>query len=798
MPVWQLSIFVIILAGMEVVLRRKRLHRKRIVSEDKCMNHKERKILYNVLTFALVAVALAMGYIRCNNEKCIRMRCEPYLKEGADIQLQGEIYKKESKNQQILFYLDQVILRVDGKQFSTHSTIVTFEGGDYPIGKTITINGSMKVPASAVNDGNYDARAYYHSQNIDYLVQGESVLGVYGKTDWIAEKLWRLKEKLKENYRMMFPERDAGILVTMLLGDKELIDQEVKQIYQQAGVSHILTISGLHLSLLGMSVYRLLRKKTSFTIAGIVSSVVLGMYVCMIGAGISAKRAFIMFFLMVLGQMLGRSYDSLTGLSLAVLFLLWENPFLVFHAGFQFSVAAVLGATWVRENMERILSISKCRWKKVLEALLASVCIQLMTLPLVAFYYYEIPMYAILLNLLVANMVSVILIFGITCGILGFVSVEVAGFAAAPLGLILHGITGISSACLDLPGAVYLVGTVRIGRMIGYYVIFFLVQLLLLRFRRTHEEFMDSAKQSMWNRAQDIAQLKWEKRMFRKRLFVAGILAFSIMQLLILVPEKNELLCAVLDVGQGDGIYLQPEENVHVFIDGGSSDVAKVGRYRILPFLKYHRVSSIDYWFVSHYDSDHVSGLIQLLEEDYRVENLFLPYEEPDNENYQHLLEAAKKAGTKVLFFPSGSRLEIGSCNILALLPDSTRSVDAGDANENCMVLYVTHPDGNMIFTGDAGEEDEQWILSELAPVKFLKVGHHGSKYSSSEEFLQVLSPEYAVISCSSTNRYGHPHAEAVERLDDIACEVFRTDRVGQISITVDRAGESWGVESKN
>lgn len=811
MPAWQLLIFVIILMGMEVVLRQKRLHRKETVSADTCMNHKEKKILYNVLIFALVTVALAMGYIRCNNESCIRMRCEPYMKEGADIQLQGEIYKKECKNQQLLFYLDQVILRVDGKQFSTHSTIVTFEDGDYPIGKTITINGSMKVPASAANDGNYDARAYYHSLNIDYLVQGESVFGVYGKTDWIAEKLWHLKEKLKENYKMIFPDRDAGILVTMLLGEKELLDQEAKQIYQQAGVSHILTISGLHLSLLGMAIYRLLRRRASFTIAGVVSSVVLGMYVCMVGAGISAKRAFIMFLLMVLGKMLGRTYDSLTGLSVAVLFLLWENPFLVFHAGFQFSVAAVLGATWVRADMERILSIGKCRWKKVWEALLASVAIQLMTLPLVAFYYYEIPMYAVLLNILVANMLSVILIFGITCGILGFVSVKLAGFAAAPLGLILHGITGMSSACLKLPGAVYLVGGLKIWRMIGYYMTLYLALLLLLRFRRTYEELKESAKKNtwisgkrmvrredkdrLWNRGTvnvqreekvrvwDVERFRWEKRRLQKRLFAAGILAVSIMQLLIMAPEKNQLLCAVLDVGQGDGIYLQPGENVHVFIDGGSSDVSKVGRYRMLPFLKYHRVTSIDYWFVSHYDSDHVSGLIQLLEEDYRVENLCLPYEEPDNENYQQLMEIAEKSGTKVVFFSAGSRLEIGSCIIRALLPDPNRSVDAGDANENCMVLYVTHPDGNMVFTGDAGAEDERWILSELAPVKLLKVGHHGSKYSSSEEFLQVLSPEYAVISCSSTNRYGHPHQETLNRLEDAGAKVLRTDEVGAIEV---------------
>lgn len=772
-------LLVVILAGTGMILKR------------------SRALLYLPLICALMLASLAAGYARYHCETQIRQNGEPYLRDGVDIQLQGNIYKKESKNQQNLFYLDHVILQVNGSQFSTHSTIVSFADGDYPIGNTIVLSGTIQLPDVAANDGNFDAQAYYHSLNIDYLVKGESVLGVYGKTNWIAEKLFWLKEKLKENYRIVFSEQNAGVLTTMLLGDKELLETETKEIYQQAGVSHILTISGLHLSLIGMSVYRLLRRKTSFTISGIGSSVVLALYVCMIGAGISAKRALIMFLLMVLAQMLGRSYDSLTGISLAVLLLLWENPFLIFHAGFQFSVAAVFGATWVREQLGRILAIGNRRWNRIWETLVASVSIQLMTFPLVAFYYYEIPVYAVILNVVVANILSLIIILGIFCGVFGFLSLKLAGVFAALLEIVLHGITGISSACLRLPGAVFLVGAVSPGRIIAYYAIFFLALFLLLRFRGKYEDFKENLKKDIRVRGKKSVQAEEKNSVFfRKSLFVGGVLSFSIMFLLILIPEKNRLLCAILDVGQGDGIYLQPEENVHVFIDGGSSDVSKAGQYRILPFLKYHRVTSIDYWFVSHYDGDHINGLLNLLEDDYRVKNLFLPYEEPDNENYQQLLEAAKKAGTKVMFFPAGSRLEIGSCNIRALLPDAARSVDAGDANENCMVLYVTHPAGNMIFTGDAGMEDEQWILPELTPVKLLKVGHHGSKYSCSEEFLQALSPEYAVISCSSTNRYGHPHEETLERLENAGSKILCTMRGGQISFQADEDefGEDYSV----
>ncbi|MGN0342855.1 MAG: DNA internalization-related competence protein ComEC/Rec2 [Roseburia sp.] len=766
--------------------------------ERQCANGK----FYLVLICTYIAVLL--GYYRCDCEERIRGAYESCLEDGACIQLQGRIYKKENKNQQHLFYLDHVILRVDGEIFPTHSTIVTFSDDEYPIGKTITISGTLKLPVPAANDGNYDARAYYRSLNIDYLVNGETVLGVYGKTDRVSEYLYQLREKFKENFIKIFSVENAGILTTMLLGDKELLDTETKEIYQQSGVSHTLTISGLHITLLGMLIYQFLRRKTSFLVSGMGAAIVLVLYVNMAGAGISARRALCMFLLLILGRIMGRSYDSLTGLALAVLLLLWENPFLWFYSGLQFSIAAVIGATYVRERLGRILHLWKSwgkklgkftnlrkLWSKKLgESLLVSVSIQLTTLPLVAFYYYEVPVYGVLLNLIVVNFLSFVLILGIISGVLGFVSLSIARIVAVPLELVLHGITGISHSFLLLPGAVCATGCPDPGRIMAYYCTLFLALQILGQLWRGYEERREKIR--------DKEQLKRENKIFYRRLFTGGCITLGILLAVLLFPVRSSLLCAVLDVGQGDGIYLQPEEGVHVFIDGGSSDVSGVAKYRILPFLKYHRITSIDYWFVSHYDTDHVSGLLQLLEEGYSVENLFLPYEEPDNENYVQLLEAAENVGTRVLYFPAGSVIDMESSSIRALLPDPSRSVDAGDENENCMVLYVTHPSGNMIFTGDAGVEDEQWILPDLSTVKLLKVGHHGSRYSSSEEFLQKLSPEYAVISCSSTNSYGHPHAETLERLDDVGCKVFRTDQAGQISISVDKAENSWDVEGKN
>lgn len=758
---------------------------------------KETKLYENII-FAIAILAMLMGYLQCNTEIHLRQSCESFLQDQAEIRLQGRIYKKEIKDQKQRFYLDHVILQTEGDMISTHNTIVTFPDGDYPIGTTITITGVVRLPEPAANDGNYDARSYYHSLNIDYLVQGKEVMGVYGQTDRISEQLYQCKEKLKENYILLFSDGSAGILTTMLLGDKELLDADIKELYQQAGVAHILTISGLHVSLFGMSLYRLLRRKGSFAVAGLGASCVLLLYVNMIGSGISAKRALVMFLLMILGQILGRSYDSLTGLSLAVICLLMENPFLIFHGGFQFSVAAVLGATWVRSSVGKALG-KPSRWKKLYEALVASVSIQLMTLPLVAYYYYEIPVYSILLNVVITNLLSVVLMIGFVAGLIGMVSVPVASVLAFPLEYLLQGMTAISRVCLTLPGGVCLVGAISPVRIMVYYAILFLTIQFLVRGRRKNDQRLSGSGECP---AGGVRQGTLQPVVLK--MWAWPGVGLILMMFLVFYPAGNPMLCAILDVGQGDGIYLQPERGVHIFIDGGSSDVSDLAKYRILPFLKYHRIDHMDDWFVSHYDGDHISGLLQLLEEGYPVTRLFLPYREPENENYIRLVQAAEQAGTQICFFTGGSELQVGDCRIRALLPDESRSVDAGDENENCMVLYVTHPSGNMLFTGDAGTEDEQWILKqaaedpdlpELSEVKLLKAGHHGSRYSSSEAFLQTLSPEYAVISCGAYNRYGHPHKETIHRLEETNAQIFRTDQAGEVRVILEKDGLGWQVE---
>lgn len=350
--------------------------------------------------------------------------------------LQGKIEKKERKNNQTRLYLNHVFLRIGDKTYKTNSVMVRLkqEPSDQScrIGTTIVLEGNIRQLNRAANDGNYDEFQYYHSLNMDYHFDAERICGEYGREDVLEEKLFMIKEKLKEDYINNLSERNAGILGTMFLGDKELLEKEVSTVFQQAGASHVLVISGMHISCIGLFCYGLLRKKGNSLCACTAAVVFLLCYVKMTGMGISAIRAWIMFALLMAAKLSGRSYDSRTALSVAVLVLVWKNPYLVENAGLQFSVAAILGVVVVakcigqlfpreqkqqtqeRKTGDKAANKMREKWKRqIWQNFLVSLSVQLTTLPLVAYYYYEVPVYALILNLLIVSLLSAVLINGI-------------------------------------------------------------------------------------------------------------------------------------------------------------------------------------------------------------------------------------------------------------------------------------------------------------------------------------------------------------------------------------------------
>ena len=830
------------------------------------VQHKYKRFWLRICGLALI---LIFGILHMQSQIRFRERELEQIREGADISLCGEIYKKEYRKEQLRIYLKNCYAVSDQTSVACNQVMLDLPTDDYLIGELLFVNGKVHTFSSATNEGGFDERNFYFSQKIDFAVKNPRTEraatennGQAGLRVPTSERLWRLRQRISEVYRNAMDQTLAGVLSVMLVGDKSRIDTETKSLYQKAGISHILAISGLHVSLVGMGLYRFFRRRglkygTAF---GAAFAVILS-YAFMSGNGVSTQRAVGMMLLCMLADVLGRGYDLLNALGGVVLLLLWENPFLIGYSGFQFSVTAILvigtAGACIPVEAEKVDEYKKAgrgterkvdekedasvemagnlggisdekkmdekegasaaevgrsggiRVLQCMNKLYGASAVWLGTLPLVALYYYEIPTYAALLNMLVLPLMPILFLCGLTGGLVGCVNLPIAKFLLIPCTVILQIYEKLAGAFLHFPQSNLIVGKPEAFRIFLFYGSFLIIAAL------------------------------WKKKRSSHGLRIIGMVALF---LLLVFPQKQPQEIVVLDVGQGDGTFLRTKENAAVFVDGGSSNVKSVGTYRMLPFLKAKGVRKIDYWLVSHGDFDHISGLLEVLESGYPVKYLVVSewafLNEEETENMQKLLALADQTGTPVLTVAAGDLLWMEETRISFLWPQR-ESGGSSDINDNSLVFLYEDEDFRGLFAGDISSETEKALVktyveydSEIAgseehwgqmaqgegevcteqadavaeyqkyrknllDVDFYKVNHHGSKYSSCEEWLAALSPKVATISCSRKNSYGHPHEETLERLQEVETIVYRTDEVGAITIRLERAEQAVGTDEK-
>lgn len=717
------------------------------------------------MLFYLLAVFcfLCLGWGRYRQEDKLLTGYLPYIEDGSQLYVKGKLDWKEYKNEQYLYYLSSCQigqnLTSPVSRGNSNQIIVCFDSDVYSIGEILFINGTVKKWNTASNEGNFDEKSFYEAKKIDFKIRKPEVLAVSGKKNVLKEELYQLRERLKEVYLATMSERDSGIMTTMLLGDKSLLEEEVKAVYQKAGIFHLMAISGTHLSVIGMTLYRLLRRiGMGFWSAGTVTAQLMGAYGVMVGMGTSVYRAEFMFCMFLLAQAVGRSYDSLNSLGLAALIILFFSPKQLFYAGFQFSFAAVAGIVWAGN----LFSTNETK-RAVLPKIWSGIVIQLVTIPIAAWYYYEVPVYAVLVNLLVMPFMGMILLFGIIGVITGIFWIGAAKLLLFPCHLILSGYEQICSAAMRLPYATVITGQPKIWKLLIYYG---LLTAIIYWFRK---------KQKLWEDA--------EIKVYIPKQFAKAAMTGFVLLCFLFWPMRHSFELDVLDVGQGDGSFLCTESGTTIFIDGGSSDVSQVGKFRILPFLKSKGIRHIDFWFVSHTDADHISGLIEVFEENYKIRNLVFAEGILEDKVYQELVGLAAEAETRIVYMKKGETLRMEAAGLTAVSPECGMGNE--DKNTYSLVLLYEEGDFSGIFTGDIDSEVEKKILERgtIGNVDFYKAAHHGSKSSNSREFLQYLKPKIAAVSCSAKNRYGHPGAEAVAHMEESGSQIFYTMQSGQIKV---------------
>ncbi len=659
------------------------------------------------------------------------------------------------------------------------------------IGNRIRITGEAAVFDSARNPGNFDQRAYYARQGIHVLVWADKLEVISRETDRTAQFLSEVRCTWKD----------------ILVKDKAGLDAEMKKMYQKNGIGHLLAISGLHMSFIGMGIYGLLRKTgLGFIPAGIAGGAVLILYTMMIGAGVSSLRALIMFLIRVGADMTGRDYDLATSLSAAAAVLCARQPLYVTDAGFLLSFGAILGLVLLSpvfgemfrsEKLEAASGRKKdgrtgCAKGKsglhmirqylcgkafaaghwLLSGLASSLAVNVLLLGPVLYFYFEIPPYSVLLNLLVIPVMPVAMASGIIGSALTLLSDSLGGAVLQASGAVLWMYDRLCGAAGAFPGSRFVTGKPDVVWLAGYYVVLGILCGIFYFLRQKTED----------GRSSGILRIPgW-------LLVVCAVVMAAACRLG--CKSEEGIRAAVLDVGQGDCIYIRGDQEDYL-VDGGSSDVSSAGIYRIEPYLLANAVDTLDYVFATHGDEDHINGIRELLENQdlgVRIRNLVLPSEGYLDEKLLELAETARKNGTRTAVMRAGDKIteKTGKTELKCLGPVEGTKLEPG--NEASLVMELTYGDFCMLLTGDVEGQGEESLYKEgeLPQCDVLKAAHHGSRDSTTAEFLKAAQPKVAVISAGVDNRYGHPHEETLERLREAGCSVYSTQENGTLTVRTD------------
>ena len=663
---------------------------------------------------------------------------------------------------------------------------VTGEEASFKIGQQIILEGTFSHFATATNPGEFDVQRYYAAKGIGGRVRQSQILAVGETYSFLREKLYGFRQVLHDRLAEVFPAKEASVMQTLLLGEKEELDAEVKALYQKNGIAHILSISGLHITLLGMGVYRLLKRLgLPVRAAAVGGAMLLLMYGVMVGMSVSASRAIGMYLLQMLGIFVGRTYDMLTGLGLMALLLVLQEPERLCDVSFLMSFGAVLGIciltpvlsgdsremdadaelegkeisvwpVWLRTVADILGDSAYARnkyregWRKVsyegIQRMVstvkggfaASVGVILFTLPVQLWFFYEIPVYSVLLNLLVLPFMSVVVAGGILSLIPGL------GLVGTVDCLILWWYEWICVRFAKLPGAIWCVGRPEVWQIVCYYV-----GILLLVFGREYVEawkrrgtygeknvpgdrlhsvrtlwclITRGADESIRNRKKDcngemiqhsdrrfgicptgvqnaLAKFRcaWQGAMTYMNRVPHLIVAVMILGLLIGLLTGNfdrGSRVTFLDVGQGDGIVVETGQEAYLF-DCGSTSRKNIGEYVLKPYLKSRGTRSLRGVFVSHPDEDHMNGVIELLENgaDWGivVEQLFLPAiaEGKRTESFVTLLAAAEAAEVPVSYIKCGDEIRDSQLRLLCLHPEENTTLADANAYSECFYVEV-------------------------------------------------------------------------------------------------------------
>ena len=576
------------------------------------------------------------------------------------------------------------------------------------LGDKVVVKGKYTLPKKATIPNNFDYQKYLYNNHIFYIMYAKE-LKIIKKNQNITFKIKKYILDKTSNYT------NNGYLNAFIIGDKT--DLEFYETYQNNGISHLFALSGMHISMLSLIIYKLVNK---FKHKDLIVIMFLLFYITLTNFSASILRTIIFFIILKLNKNLDLNISTKNALLITLSIIMIYNPLIVFDIGFQYSGLVTFG-----------LIVSTKYYKKnyFYNLFITSFIALLFSVPITLYNNYELNLLSILNNLINVPLITFVIyplslltfllkflepIYNLTINLLEFI----------------NNISSIFSLNIIVP---------------KIHIIFYLIYYLLIYL------YIESNN--------------------KKYILIACLYLLSF-KLKPFIDRNNYVY--YLDVGQGDSSLIIYNDIVVMNDTGGTSNYnVSSGCIKLLKSLGY---SHIDYLILTHGDFDHMGDSIYLIN-NYKVKNVVLN-NDIFNELETNLIKELKKK--KIKYYQNVEKIPISN-NIITIL--NTEEYD--NENDNSNVIYIELNNYNFMFMGDAGVDKEKDILERynISNIDVLKVGHHGSKTSSSKSFINKINPKYSIISVGKNNRYGHPNKEVLNNLDH--SKIYRTDEDGSIMFKI-------------
>ena len=623
----------------------------------------------------------------------------------------------------------------------------------FKYGDLISIKGEYSAPEISRNYKGFDYSKYLKTLKIYGTIKVEEANLIKEKQlNPILINVNNVKEKMIDNINKNMPQRTRNLLLGILIGERDNIQEDIIESFKTSNLSHILAVSGAHTSyiILGIT-YMISKSKTPKKIGYIITIIALLLFIIITGATYSVIRACIMAIIVIGAKLCYRKENFVTSICTSLLIILIQNPFAINDIGLKLSFMGTIGIIIFNKNITNLFIKLKIK-EKIAKILSITFSAQLMIIPITILNFNTISLTFFISNLLASPLLGIIIILGFISIFISFILEPISKILFLVLNIFLELLILISRLTGKIPGSSILVKTPNIIFAIIYYILilfsnyFFLIKKNPTR--RFHKKLIK------------IITIKNIEKVVKTIVIVLLIILLFTSLIRIINPK---LKIYFMDVGQGDSTLIVTPKNKKILIDGGE------GKNNILlPYLLDRRINKIDYVMISHFDSDHCNGLIEVIEK-INVKNIIVSRQSEESEEYKNILNIIKQKNIKVRIVKEKDKIFIEKDLYMEIL-NPAEKLEFQDLNNNSIVAKLIYINFSMLFTGDIEKVEENLADKYKNNLKstVLKVSHHGSKTSSSEEFLKYVKPRIALIGVGKDNKFGHPNQTTIEKLENV------------------------------